>query len=109
MTELAYALVIIAALFIMSLLTRGLPFVFSQFLKNSKALRLVGNDLPGYIMVLLVIFEVGIKQFNHYPYALPALLALALLTVVHLWRRHVLLSMMTGSVVYLLLGHFWFN
>ncbi len=105
MSNSVYAIIISLALFLMIIVTRALPFFFSRILQNNETLRTIGGYLPAYIMLLLVIYEVGIKKFTHYPFAIPAIVALSLLTVVHWWKRQMLLSILVGTSVYLLVAY----
>ncbi len=85
------------------LLTRWLPYLLAKQLQKAKMIESIGKQLPAYIMMLLVIYEIKLESFLAWPYALPELTALAILTVVHIWRRQVLLSLLIGVVSYLLL------
>lgn len=98
-----YQVTLIGALFIMILLTRALPFFFANQLKDHVKFQALGRQLPAYIMLLLVVYEVHLGSFLHWPYGIPALLALTLLTFVHLWRRQVFISLAVGTVSYVYL------
>lgn len=98
-----YTLIVIFALFIMIFITRALPFFFGGFFKNNQHLRTVGQFLPGYVMLLLVLYEINPEHFLKWPYNIPSLLGLAALTLTHLWRRQVLLSIACGTLIYLIL------
>lgn len=102
MPKTTYALLTTATLFIMILLTRALPFLFARILKNSAPLQAIGNYLPAYIMLILVIYEVNITHFTYYPYGIPALIALATVVGLHYWKRYLLLSMFSGTSVYII-------
>ncbi len=105
MESTSYALSVMAALFVMVIATRSLPFIFTKFLKNSKTLKIIGQFLPDYIMLLLVIYEVGITHFTRYPYGIPAIIALGVLIIVHLLKRQMLLSILSGTAVYIAMLH----
>ncbi len=96
-----------AILFVIIVLTRALPFVLSHEFAKSQTIAAVGKQLPFYIMVLLVIYEVGLKGFFSWPYHLPAVVALVLLSLVHIWRRQVLLSLVVGVAVFITLNHYF--
>ncbi len=100
-----YVLAVTLALFLVSLSTRALPFIFSRVLQNSESLNVIGNYLRANIMCLLVIYEIDMKSFTHYPYGIPALLALGILTLAHLWRRNMLLSLFAGTTAYVLISY----
>lgn len=103
----SYALAVALASFILIYLTRALPFPFSGILKNNAALQTLGEYLPAYIMMLLVIYEVNIKSFLHSPYGIPAIISLAFLVVIHLWKRQMLLSILSTTVIYVVITVLW--
>lgn len=83
------------------IVTRSFPFVFARFMKEH--FNEIGRLLPAYIMLLLVIYEIGLHSFTIPPYGLSALIALTLLTLVH-WRfRNTFLSLIVGTVCYIML------
>lgn len=91
----------------MILATRILPFIFSRILKNSRALQTIGRYLPAYIMIFLVIFEIGISHFTKFPYAIPSLLALICVIVAQLYKRQMLISMVVGVVAFYVFSLFF--
>tara|TARA_B110000879_G_scaffold176141_1_gene229860 strand:- start:231 stop:551 length:321 start_codon:yes stop_codon:yes gene_type:complete len=99
---------LLLGLFIISLVTRWLPYVFAKYLKKAEMIQSIGKLLPAYIMCLLLVYEVHIETFLHVPYGVPELVSLSVLTLVHLWRRQLLLSLCVGSACYLLLLHYIF-
>ena len=101
-----YVMVVTLALCVMIFVTRALPFMFSRVLKNSTILTTIGDYFPAYIMMLLVVYEVGIKSFTRYPYALPAMIALLVVSALQLWKRTLLLSIFCGVVIYIVIRYF---
>lgn len=104
MSKFVYTSTVIFLLFLVMVATRALPFVFSKVLKKNEYIETIGKSLPAYIMLLLVIYEVNIKTFTKAPYGLPAILALLSVVVVHVWKRSMLLSIVVGTVVFVLLN-----
>jgi branched-subunit amino acid transport protein AzlD len=99
-------IVIVAiSLCLLSVITRALPFWFARFFKDNETLTHVGKALPAYVMMLLVVYEVKLDTLVIYPYALPSLLALLLVVIMQYWFRQVLLSMLVGTVSYMVLYH----
>jgi len=92
-------------LFLLTVATRFFPFWFKSLLQKSERLKVIGAELPAYIMALLVLFEIGVENFIRTPYALPSILALAVLTLIHLRFNQVLLSMSSGLLSFLLFSH----
>ena len=64
----------------------------------------IGKQLPAYIMMLLLIYEINIATFLKWPYATPHLIALFIVILIHLWKRQVLLSLFIGTVSYMLIS-----
>lgn len=90
-------------LFVITVITRFIPFWFQTLLKNNQSIVKVGRRLPGFIICLLVIFELNPAAFLTPPYGIPSVISLLTLVLVHLWQRRVLLSMLTGLVCYLMI------
>ena len=89
------------------ILTRIMPFVFAKKLQKAKLLEVVGKELPAYIMMILVVYQVGLSSFFKAPYAMPYLISLSVLTLVHIWQRQVLLSMLVSVVFYLVVSPYF--
>lgn len=94
------------SLFLIIVFTRLLPYIFAERLKEAKMIESIGKQLPAYIMFLLLIYEIEIETFLHWPYGLFELAALLLLIIIHYWKRNLLLSLFVSSSFYLMLLHF---
>lgn len=99
----SYHLKLIFSLSLMILLTRALPFLFAKQLQQSQRFQAVGKELPAYVMLLLVIYEIGPERFLQPPYGIPEVSALVILTFVHYISHQLFLSLMTGTISYVLL------
>jgi branched-subunit amino acid transport protein AzlD len=98
-----YILAVVLSLFALSLLTRVLPFMFTARLSGNVKMQVLGKRLSSYIMMLLVIYEVNPASLKTYPFALPALFSLLVVTLTHLFLHKPLLSMICGTVSFILL------
>ena len=87
-----------------TMLTRFLPFLlFPAGKPTPKYIRYLGKALPAAIFGMLVVYclkNVTILTGNH---GLPELLAICLVVLLHLWKRNMLLSILGGTVCYMLL------
>ena len=87
-----------------TMLTRFLPFlIFPAGKPTPPYIRFLGKALPGAVFGMLVIYclkDVSIFSGNH---AIPELIAIAVTTALHLWRRQMLLSIAGGTICYMLL------
>lgn len=98
-----YLLWVTLSLFLLIVVTRALPFWFGRYFKDNELLVHVGKSLPAYVMMLLVLYEIKLDSFAVYPYALPALLSVIIVVIMHIWLRQVLLSMFMGTASFILL------
>lgn len=89
--------------------TRFLPFLlFPAGRPTPKYIRYLGRVLPGAVFALLVVYclkDVSLFTGSH---GLPELISIALVVLLHLWKRQMLLSIAGGTVCYMLLVQFVF-
>ena len=87
-----------------TLLTRFLPFlVFSEKKKTPKFIEYLGNALPAAIFALLVVYCLKNVDVTAGSHGIPEFISVAVVTVLHLWKRKILLSMAGGTLCYMLL------
>jgi branched-subunit amino acid transport protein AzlD len=101
-----YTLTVVFALFLLSIVTRVLPFMFTAKLSDNPRAQVFGKRLTAYIMVLLVIYEVNPVSFESYPFGLPAILSLLIVILSHLLLHKPLLSMVLGTTSFICLQNF---
>jgi len=93
---------LVAAMLVSAAVTwalRALPFAILALLRSRALVHYLGTHMPAGVMTVLVVYTVT---------ALPgprAALAVALAATVglHLWRRNLALSMLAGTIVYVVL------
>lgn len=87
-----------------TMLTRFLPFLLLPSGKPTpKYVQYLGSVLPAAVFGLLVIYclkNVNILTGSH---GVPEFLSIALVVILHLWKRQMLLSIAGGTVCYMLL------
>lgn len=97
-------IITIAVVTATTMLTRFLPFlVFPSGKPTPKYVQYLGKVLPAAIFGMLVIYclkDVNILSGNH---GIPELISIAVVIVLHLWKRQMLLSIGGGTVCYMLL------
>ena len=92
-----------------TMLTRFLPFLlFPAGKPTPKAIHHLGNVLPGAVFGLLVVYCLKNVSFLTGSHGVPEFLSIALVVVLHLWKRQMLLSIAGGTVCYMLLVQFIF-
>lgn len=97
-------IITIAMVVLGTVLTRFLPFwLFPAGRETPAYVRYLGRFLPAAALGLLVVY--GLKDVNLLAgsHGLPELIALAVVTGLHLWKRRMLLSIAGGTVCYMLL------
>ena len=94
----------IALLTLGTMLTRFLPFmIFREKAQLPKFVQYLGNALPAAIFSMLVVYCLKNVQFLSGSHGLPEIIAIAVTSALHLWKRQILLSIAGGTVVYMLL------
>lgn len=92
-----------------TMLTRFLPFlVFPAGKPTPKYIQYLGKVLPAAVFGMLVIYclkDVSILTGSH---GLPEVIAILVVVVLHYWKRQMLLSIVGGTVCYMLLVQFVF-
>ncbi len=90
--------------------TRFLPFiVFPSGKPVPKYVKYLGKALPAAVFGMLVIYclkDVSIFSGSH---GIPELISIAVVALLHLWKRQMLLSIAGGTVCYMLLVQFIFR
>ncbi len=85
-------------------LTRFLPFlIFPAGKPTPKYIQYLGRVLPAAIFGLLVVYSLRNVDLFSGSHGIPELLSVALVVVLHLWKRQMLLSIAGGTVCYMLL------
>ncbi len=87
-----------------TMFTRFLPFfVFRADKPTPKYIRYLGKALPAAIFGMLVVYCLKNVDVTAGAHGLPEVIAIGLVTVLHLWKRNMLLSIAGGTVCYMLL------
>ena len=87
-----------------TMLTRFLPcLIFPGDKPAPKIIEKLGNLLPGAVFSLLVVYCLKNVSFLSGSHGLPEAIAIAAIAAVHIWKRNTLLSIATGTIVYMAL------
>ena len=104
-----YVWITVALIALVTALTRFLPFlVFGEKRKTPKLIAKLGRVLPFAIMGMLVVYCLKGVSFGSLGDFLPALIACAVVVALHIWRKNTLLSIISGTLCYMLLVQFVF-
>lgn len=102
MIDVKYSLLLIA---IMSLVTQMLRFLpFAVFAKGTpKPILYLGKVLPPAIMAMLVVYCLRNTSFTGGSHGIPEAVSVLLVVILHKWKHSTLLSIICGTVCYMLL------
>ena len=104
MISTSQSLLIILVIAVVTALLRFLPFlIFSK--GTPKAVIYLGKVLPYALMAMLLVYCLKNTQILSAPYGLPELIAVVLVVVLHKWKHNSLISILSGTVAYMLLLH----
>ena len=94
--------VLVAVMAVVTMLLRFLPFIV--FRKNTPPyIAYLGRVLPPAIIGMLVIYCLKDVNCLAAPFGIPELAAAACVVAVQAWKRRSLVSILTGTVVYMVL------
>lgn len=97
----------VVTIFVITLVTAALRFIpFLIFGGNKpvpKYITYLGKVLPYSIMAMLVVYCLKGISFLKAPFGLPELISVALVVILHVWKRNTLLSIICGTLCYMLL------
>ena len=102
MSTASHSAVLIAVMSAVTVLLRALPFLV--FRKKVPAyVSCLGRVLPPAIIGMLVIYCLKDPAVTAAPFGAPELIAGALVVILQAWKRSTLLSILSGTAVYMLL------
>lgn len=97
---------VLATIIIMSLVTfatRAFPFYFAEKMQANPLINYLGKMLPPSIMFILLIYCLKDTSVVDSPYGIPELLAITLITILHISFRSALISIGAGTTLYMFL------
>jgi|SRR5699024_7650450 len=102
-------LIILGIVVLGTMLTRFLPFlVFRSDKPTPKYIQHLGRVLPSAVMGLLVVYSLREINFFEGTHGIPELVSVAVVMLLHVWKRKMFLSIVGGTVVYMMLIQFIF-
>ena len=96
------SIILIALMAIVTMLIRFLPFlVFRK--QTPKYISYLGSVLPPAIIGMLVIYCLKDITPSVHPFGIPELIAAACVAGVQVWKRNSLISILAGTLIYMIL------
>ena len=96
------AAILIAVMAIVTMLLRFLPFMIFRK-ETPEYISYLGQVLPAALIGMLVIYCLKDTSFMEAPHGLPELISAGIVVALQAWKRNSLLSILTGTVIYMLL------
>ena len=104
MSDNLHAALIIAVISLVTIALRGLPFlIFGGRRQVPKAVLYLAEVLPSAALGMLVVYGLKDLSFAAAPYGLLELGASAVVVLVQCWKRNTILSILAGTLAYMLL------
>lgn len=102
MINVSHSIALLAVLIAVNFLSRFLPFwIFSKGVP--KPIIYLGKVLPGAVIGMLVVYCLKDMTFLAPPYGAAEVIAVIVVALVHKWRHNIMLSILSGTVLYMLL------
>ena len=99
-----HSAVLIAVIAAVTVLLRFLPFlIFGGKRKVPKYILFLGEKLPFAVIGMLIIYCLRDVSFGAVSGWLAAILSVIVVAVLHIWKRNTLLSIIAGTLVYMIL------
>lgn len=104
MNNTVHSILIIAVMSLVTIGLRALPYlIFRDESKTPKFMDYLSKVLPGAIMGMLVVYCFKGTTVLMWPFAMPEIIASAVVVLLYLWKRNTLVSIATGTVLYMFL------
>lgn len=98
------SLLIIVVIAVITFALRAAPFVlFGGTGTTPKLITYLGNTLPPAVMGMLIIYCLRNVSILSSPFGLPELVGVAGVALLHLWRKNNLISILGGTVIYMVM------
>ena len=98
------AIIIITLMAFGTAITRFLPFLmFRDAASSPRYMKYLGKMLPAAAVGLLVVYCLRYVQFLSSPHGLPETISILVVAFLHIWKKNTLLSVLVGTICYMLL------
>lgn len=99
-----FPLLQIITISLVTMLVRFSPFlIFNKQEKLPDIISYLGKVLPTAIMAMLVVYCLKDVNITIFPYGLKELIAVLVVAMLHTYKRNTLLSIVCGTICYMLL------
>ncbi len=103
MTTVTQALIAVPLMALVILGTRALPFLLFSRRDPPRVVRFIERFIPPMVMAVLVVYCLKDIAWTAWPSGIPELAALAVVTVLHTWKKNAMLSIFGSTAFYMIL------
>lgn len=105
----SHAIIVMLAMGLATLATRILPvLIFGRGKKVPDYIMYLGKVVPYTAMGLLIVYCFKDLSVVEAPHALPELIAMIIVIASYLWKRNTILSVVIGTVAYMVMVQYMF-
>lgn len=102
--DVSRSIMIIAVAAAVTILLRAIPFlVFGTGKETPQIILYLGKVLPYAIMGMLVVYCLRETSLTAAPFGIPEAAGVLAVIGLHVWKRNTLLSILAGTIVYMIL------
>lgn len=83
--------------------TRFIPFLIFRGKKTPRYIQYLSKVLPPAVFGMLVIYCLKDVEFTSGHFGIPEMIGIAVTALLHAWKRQMLISILGGTVAYMLL------
>ena len=94
---------LVAVIALVTIALRFLPFLIFRGRETPKFIIYLGQVLPYAIMGMLVVYCLRNTTIFAAPHGIPELIACAVVVALHIWKKNTLLSIIAGTMCYMML------
>lgn len=98
-----HSALLVAVISFVTIAIRFLPFLVFGSRETPKFITYLGKVLPYAVMGMLCVYCLRNISFVSSPHGIPELISVAIVVLLHLWRRNTLISIVGGTVCYMML------
>ena len=104
MIDYKHALIVILIMGVVTFATRIVPvLIFGRGGKVPDYIMYLGRTVPYTAMGLLIVYCLKDVKVTSAPYALPEIIAMAIVIGTYLWKRNSIVSVVAGTVIFMFL------
>lgn len=104
MSPTLYMVLTVSVCAVCTFATRAIPFLlFGRSERPPELVRYLGKMLPPAVMSVLIIYCLKDVDFTSISQVVPQLISIAVVVLLHLWKRNNLISIGVGTICYMLL------